>query len=179
MPRAAGFPDTLNHKPSTLYLIPKKMASKAIITQITTLALIEGFFTMLWMQQYQRRANNKTYKQLYDRLRISTTNAIQHLKKESGGLTTKESLRVSAALMELKARTFQDKPMDAMDAISMSLDLLNTILNRVSKTSAKYRLTQDVWYKVRAMEHYFDRQKKYEDPRGLAAAETFKELIGA
>lgn len=154
------------------------MASKSIITQIATMALTEGFFTMLWEQQYQRRENNKTYKQLYDRLRISTTNAILNLKKESGGLSPKETRRVNERLMELKNRSFKDKPLDAMDAISMSLDLLNTILNRVPKTSTKYQLTQDVWYKVRAMEHYFDRSKKYEDPAGLVAAETFRELIG-
>lgn len=132
---------------------------------------------MLWDEKYKQQQGNKTFSKLRDNLVDATTAALLCLKNESGGLNNKERAHADRRLEEMRARIFNDQPVDVMTVISMSVDLLNSILNRVKPGSAKYTATINVWYKIRAFERYFDRNKKYEDPDGLEAAETYKQIM--
>ena len=153
------------------------MASRSTIHQITTMALIEGFFTIMWEQKYKAQPNNKTYAGLYVDLCYATTAAIVRLREECGGLTARELAKLNLKILKLKTTTFNGRPIDAMEVISMAVDLLNSILNRLPEGSPKHALTLAVWYRVRAFERYFDRHKTYDDPAGLIAADTYTRIM--
>lgn len=153
------------------------MASRASIQQITTMAVIEGFFEMLWDQKYKNSPHNKTFAALYTALAAATREAMTIMLVEAGGMNIREQRTLAKKIERMKPALFGGKVIDAMQVVALGLDRLNSILCHIRPGTPKYKAVSRVWIKLRALEHYYDRKKKYDDPSGLTAAEIFKRIM--
>ena len=154
-----------------------KMASRAAIQQITTFAIIEGTFAIVWEKKYQPGTRNKTFKALYDSLIEATTAAIRQVAADCGGMSAKEYDKAAAKIERLRLEAFDGRSVDIMEIISMCIDLLNSILIKIKPGTPRHTATMRVWRKIRAMEHYFDGRKRYDDPAGLISADTYRRIM--
>ncbi len=147
------------------------MASKATRKQAVVMGLVEGFADMLWDQHYRHKKNNKTFSDCRDKIKAAVDDGYMTLKKTGQPVTQKDAQKIKAAVIQVRDHMDTFYP---MDAVSMLLDLLNDQLVVVG--GEKRKVFVRLWYRVRELEHNFDRRKEWDDPRGYELARVLDSL---
>ncbi len=141
------------------------MASKAFINQALTLSMCQGLMEMVWMQQYERQANNKTFAGMFGRLKRDVGAAYNVLMRvDRQQLSFMDMTRVHAKVdgMKRDKQIFPDGRFSAMLALSYCRMLVDTQLELTR--GAKWKAFDAVSYRLKEFERYFDRNKSFDPP---------------
>jgi uncharacterized membrane protein YidH (DUF202 family) len=140
------------------------MASKAFVNQATTLALCEGFISMVWEQKYKDMPGNRKFDQLRLDLLEAIHNAWVVLVKTSGHqpFTQTDRAKVARKAKAMQREIYQDQHFALLQAIGLVVGLLCIQLDLCNR--AKRAAFQVVVDKMTAFLQHLDPGGRWDDP---------------
>lgn len=139
------------------------MASKAFVNQATTLALAEGFVTMVWEQKYSAMPGN----QKFDQLRLDLLDAIRDawkvmVRTSPQPFTIRDKAKVDRKAKAMRIQIYPDKRFALLQALGLTVNLICFQLDVCSepKRIAFQRVLDCINQFVRTM----DRNNQWDDP---------------
>ena len=150
------------------------MASQSVKLQYVTIGFAEGYTDIMWDQRYREQPNNKTFKSMRQRL-SSQCDRIREVLSKEGKLSPKDLKRIGGAIDDLKIDFMDDGKFEPMMAVAFVIDMIVYQLAKMRNLKKK-ELYETLLVRIREFERYFDRNREYDDPTGMIAAERFREM---